>query len=129
MLKVTVDRKWWLRGEGASGSALLRKSDGKMCCLGFAAKAAGCVNDEIEGLTSPVKVFNNEPSEFPAELDGLLYPGTTADGGEDVDEKVNSEVCCRLMGNNDDESMTEREREDAIKWEGVKIDIEFEFVG
>jgi hypothetical protein len=34
-MKLTVDRKTWLRGEGDRVSRLLRPSDGQMCCLGF----------------------------------------------------------------------------------------------
>jgi hypothetical protein len=40
-MKLVIDRSKWLRGEGSSVSSLLRSRDGKMCCLGFFAKALG----------------------------------------------------------------------------------------
>lgn len=53
LLKFTVDRKRWLRGEGEPRSRLLRSSDGKMCCLGFACLAAGHTEDEIRDVATP----------------------------------------------------------------------------
>ena len=41
LIPLKIDRRTWLRGEGASQSFLLREADGKMCCLGFACLAAG----------------------------------------------------------------------------------------
>lgn len=52
LLKFTVDRKRWLHGEGEQRSCLLR-SDGRMCCLGFACLAAGHTEDEIRDVATP----------------------------------------------------------------------------
>lgn len=41
LIEVTIDRKKWLHGEGTTKSKLLRKSDGKMCCIGFTCLAVG----------------------------------------------------------------------------------------
>lgn len=58
MLKVTIDRSRWLRGEGPARSFLLREEDGKMCCLGFACIAAGCAPEELAGEKTPGELGN-----------------------------------------------------------------------
>jgi hypothetical protein len=52
-MNLVIDRKRWLRGEGAHDSKLLRPSDGKMCCLGFYGLACGLSADQICGAGSP----------------------------------------------------------------------------
>ena len=59
-MKFEIDRKRWLRGEGPSLSALLRKSDGKMCCLGFKAKALGIADADITDKGHPRSTRNCE---------------------------------------------------------------------
>lgn len=56
VLKFTVDRKRWLRGEGERNSLLLRAADDKMCCLGFACLAAGHTEGEIRGVATPTGI-------------------------------------------------------------------------
>lgn len=52
-LNVIVDRSRWLRGEGEKRSLLLRTTDDKMCCLGFACLAAGHTIEEISDMATP----------------------------------------------------------------------------
>lgn len=52
-MRVVIDRKRWLRGEGTSNSFLLRASDGKMCCLGHVCKAYGKTDDELLQVCEP----------------------------------------------------------------------------
>jgi hypothetical protein len=52
-LKLTIDRKKWLHGEGSTVSKLLRRSDSKMCCLGFLAKSLGASDESILDYTGP----------------------------------------------------------------------------
>lgn len=67
MLKVIIDRKTWLRGQGADDSQLLIPDElidhvkGQMCCLGFACLAAGMSKDQIRGIQSPYGL-DNPPS-------------------------------------------------------------------
>jgi hypothetical protein len=57
----TVDRKTWLRGEGSDDSKLLRESDGKMCCLGFACLQLGNVKkDSLKDVQVPVRIPGKE---------------------------------------------------------------------
>lgn len=46
-MKITIVRKRWLRGE--RNSYLFREKDGKMCCVGFFAKALGHKVSQISG--------------------------------------------------------------------------------
>lgn len=61
----TVERSKWLRGEGHQESALLRESDGKMCCMGFYALACGAKSEEIVNcgafynLTGQLRTFED----------------------------------------------------------------------
>lgn len=52
-MKFQVSRKMWLHGEGATGSYLLRSTDGLMCCLGFRALACGMTPDQIRDVKAP----------------------------------------------------------------------------
>ena len=45
-MKLIIDRKEWLRGEGGENSYLLRHSDHKRCCIGILGKACG-IEDHI----------------------------------------------------------------------------------
>jgi len=56
LVKVTVRRNKWLRGENYDVTRLLRPSDGKMCCLGFACLALGETEDSILDVSHPVTV-------------------------------------------------------------------------
>jgi len=52
-MKFKIDRRRWLRGEGAENSRLLRVSDGKMCCLGQVALQCGVREHEIAWQETP----------------------------------------------------------------------------
>jgi hypothetical protein len=113
VLKFTVDRKRWLRGEGEQNSLLLRESDNKMCCLGFACLAAGHTEDEIRNVATPTGL-NRER--------GLrcLLPN------------YNSRAISWAMEWNDcpgDASLTEEKREQVIAEKLAEIGIEVVFEG
>lgn len=69
-MDLIIDRAKWLRGTAAvRGSYLLRKEDGKMCCLGFLALACGYTKEEIRGKSSPsdlvsVGTIDNLPTQL-----------------------------------------------------------------
>jgi hypothetical protein len=46
-MKLIIDRKIWLRGEGAMKSKLLRSTDDKMCCIGIYCEALGVPKNEL----------------------------------------------------------------------------------
>lgn len=59
MLKLVIDRKTWLKGEGSNKSALLR-SDGKMCCLGFLAIKNGASRKSIMEIPEPRDILETK---------------------------------------------------------------------
>ena len=104
MLNVVVERSKWLRGELMS--FLLRTSDGKMCCMGFAALACGSSKSEIANVC----VINH---------------------GDLVDKRF---IDCdrsffnNLYFSNDEPNLLDSEREQRLKKTGLKAGIDFTFV-
>jgi len=112
-MKVRVDRQRWLRGD--LNSFLLRESDKKMCCLGFAALAAGATKDEINGLTSPANIPTILPDLVTKDYDDSDY--------------FDNKIADQLMLVNDTESITnDSEREAKIIELGNEVGIQFEFI-
>ena len=60
-----IDRRTWLRGEGSGVSYLLRRRDGKMCCLGQVALQRGLTESAIIGLAVPCDTTPIQRSKFP----------------------------------------------------------------
>lgn len=71
LLKFTVWRERWLRGERSAQSFLLRSSDGRMCCLGFACLAAGYKESDIRDISAP-RMIDHDQHTVAADL--LLKP-------------------------------------------------------
>lgn len=114
-MKVVVDRKTWLRGEGGENS-YLKRDDGKMCCLGFACVQAGLDKDDIAGRYSPADVIERG-IRLPAGVFSLVSPS-----GSD------SQVCESLMLTNDDKHYLDEEREAKLITLGKEVGLEFEFI-
>ena len=110
MLEVTVKRSQWLRGEGGMASFLLRGSDGKMCCMGFAALAAGATPSDIVGRKT---VNGKNTYTMTAQVPAIHATGD--------DLKA-------LYDNNDNTFLSQAKRETNITIEGLKIGIKFTFV-
>jgi hypothetical protein len=90
-MKLTIDRKKWLRGTG--DSFLLSPRDGKMCCLGFYALACGLTENDIRDQLTPVGVYKQHDKRMPEWLFGGIH-GCSADG-------------VKLMDVNDSEALVE----------------------
>lgn len=111
--KLIIDRSRWYRGLGEERSALLRLSDGKMCCLGFVGLACGYTPGQIGGRGDPQDVTHDLPSLWPKEL--LEYGN-------------NSQLTADLVKVNDSPFMGDHEREEQIMqllWK-AGFDVEFE---
>ena len=52
-MKLIIDRREWLRGEGPGPSKLLRSSDGTRCCVGIYARALGVHDGSILNCSWP----------------------------------------------------------------------------
>lgn len=121
---LTIDRKLWLRGEGAEKSALLRKDDGKMCCLGFYGLACGIPTEDLADKKQPNELKGVPNTPYPEWLTHN-YVG-------DLDKKQYSGVstaCCSLMRVNDARSITDEAREAEITVLFAQHDVQVEFVG
>jgi hypothetical protein len=101
-----IDRKTWLRGEGADRSWLLRQ-DGKMCCLGQMAIQAGFTSAQINGVRSP------------KDLNWKQMEGDYTGNGNTVN---------KLMGVNDDSTITNKDREKMIIKLAARKRIKVKFV-
>lgn len=104
-MKVVVNRKTWLRGEGEDNSGLYRSSDGKMCCLGFAGIVCGYNIDELDDNKTPIGV--NDISKWPDnffEIDEHQSPNYPH-------AKESSRFVNKAMAVNDDADFTDIERE------------------
>jgi len=109
-LKVIVDRKRWLRGEGATNSSLLRERDGKMCCLGFACLAAGHTEDEIRGRLIPSALAAPKVPGMEA-VKGFYSYGITLSGGA---RPIESDRMGEAMSINDNAYFMESVRESKL---------------
>ena len=125
MLKVTVDRSKWYRGQGSTGSMLKRASDGHMCCLGFVCLADGYTEDEITNVSSPGDITGIVHDDGEGVVADKLVARYDDDGRLYVED---SSACNEMMSINDDNDV-EDERREALLTELAKgIDIELVFV-
>lgn len=118
LLKVTVDRRRWLRGEDSVASSLFDDVNKKMCCLGFATRACGCSIDKIRNQASPACVvfdYTNTKERLARFLTAK-------------NESENSGTTGRMMEINDATDISDAEREDLLKRLGKKLNIQFTFV-
>jgi len=72
-MKFTVIREQWFRGQGSSESRLIRKTDGKMCCVGFFCQAEGFPLEQLDGITTYAKLTNNKSDKFENPIDASIY--------------------------------------------------------
>lgn len=135
MLDVVIDRKRWARGirldtEGNRiFNRLLSSKDDKMCCLGFACKAAGLGDDVIENfgmVGTVIDYLNNMSSESEKkkmEIKGKLNKLYIYS----LCQTRNTPIHDNLVKAND--SSNEEEIESKVIELGKKANLNFSFVG
>lgn len=113
-MNVTVKRSQWLRGE--ADSYLLRRSDNRMCCLGFVCKEMGAKDEDIASIGCPSSVRN----------DDIIYnwPDRAFGQGRGMLMTVTS----RMMQINDDRVKDDATREQQLVALGHDIGINLTFV-
>lgn len=116
-LKVVIDRLEWYRGQGFDESALLRKTDNRKCCLGFAALVDGAIPLSIRGINAPHQIVD---SNILARLRNGADAGMEKNGSS-------TELCYKMMATNDSK-MEESDREQELIGLGKKVNIEFSFI-
>lgn len=109
MKKLTIDRKIWLRGEGSVRSKLLRPEDQKRCCIGI----------YLESCSVPKETLLNKGTYYGIAQWGVLLPEETA--------WLHSYVAQAFYTTNDDQTLTEEEREQKLTalFAGQGIEVEF----
>lgn len=121
-LTVVIDRaRWltgdWLKGGPARESVLYDSKSKRMCCLGFACRAAHLPVLSIADLSTPSEVWSQ-----PSSLQGLIRVG--------LNDSINdSRVADDLMRVNDSGRYTSKKREARIKALGKKANLNFVFKG
>ncbi len=108
----TVDRSRWLRGETARNSFLQRESDGKRCCLGFLALAAGVPEDAIIGKGGPCTL------DLPQHKDQVADLFRTPERYDSLGELM-------TVNDREDISDTQREAELTTLFQSAEIEVTF----
>ena len=114
MLKVTVDRRTWYRGK-TEGSALLRP-DGQKCCMGFACLAAGLSKIDI----SDVLTVDTIGRSYECQGAGLDFPTS-------LQPFLDSSLSTHVYQDNDDDELSDDERESNLTKDGAQLGIAFTF--
>lgn len=110
-MKLTIDRTRWIRGEGSYNSYLLRPQDGKMCCIGFLAKAHGIPDRDILDKHALIDVQNHDRK--------LARYDDTEEHEEYLDSAYQA---------NDDSALTDVERELKITGLLAEMGVEATFI-
>lgn len=125
----TIVRENWQRGVSSLDALLLNPDNNKMCCLGFYAKACkiptSCINDipDPELAQAVLRDKNNRWDTF------LLYADYDDWDSNDDKHYYHSAAASDLMRINDDEKMSEKDREAKIKEIFKKNGVKVKFVG
>jgi hypothetical protein len=109
-MKFTVNRSKWLRGEPGN-SFLLRRADGKMCCLGFLALACGATETDLCNIRSP------------GETNSVKWPAQMIDGN-----LQDSLYCSDIMNINDSSLTNDSYKEKTLTeiFNATDIEVTFE---
>lgn len=129
MMKLTIDRSKWWRGNGSGESRLLRP-DGTMCCLGFLGRACGYTDEQLLDVTTPAAAVDGIRGQGTARIpQPNLWPkGTVVKAFQG---HYTTQVIDEMMVANDSPGSglnIEGRRELRIKELMLDIDVEVEFV-
>ena len=129
-MKLVIDRKIWLRGEGCEFSMLKRRSDGKFCCIGLYLKECGIDDSYLEGVPDASKLKQCFPRLIPEQAmwltkvsgvpasAGVFYEANDYEIPQDLSSLEEIEIRFK----------SEADREAMIKELFLKYDVEVEFI-
>lgn len=131
----TIKRSLWARGKNKPDVNALLNEDATMCCLGFYSKACGASSNSMLNVTSPYRFINVKNKAWLANLNNsnleiINFKSKLiikSDNDDDL-SAVNSFVAGDLINYNDDELLSEKEREKAIKNSFAEIGVKVRFV-
>lgn len=118
--RLVIDRSRWLRGEGLG--ELLRRLDGKMCCLGFLGAACGVPKEAMLGRGTP------EESSFASAFPDWLMVEDDDDGDGDGFRLKDGKEVRLLVDLNDNVGGPDAGRESAIARVFAEHGVEVVFV-
>lgn len=124
-MKLVIDRKIWLRGEGSDVSKLLRSSDQKRCCVGIYLGACGVEDVSMQDVSDANILNFREPLPEGAQwLRNYQAKETAGDLYEANDYRI-----CPCDENLDEHLFnTEEGREQRIKEVFLHHGVEVEFI-
>ena len=105
--KFKVKRSKWFRGQGSDDSFLLN-NEGQMCCLGFYSAACGIKKSYLKNEEAPGEINSDIQNQWQT----FLLNDSDIDTEEQY--KIDSWACTQLMKINDDENMSDTEREEKL---------------
>lgn len=109
MKTVIVQKRLWHTNSATHTGALRSSGSKRMCCLGFAARDAGC-----KDLTD--RCFPNELREAEYEKFKKSFP------------KLSDSACYQLADINDNDLLTREQKAEKIQAEGRQYGVNFVFV-
>jgi hypothetical protein len=119
-MKFIIDRTKWLRGEGDDLSFLIRVDDYKMCCLGQVGIQCGIPEDVLTDEHNPSSILLEKRIQWPEPLRPVMNPK--------YHFTMESELSGAMMRVNDDEALSDYEREAKLIELAAPHGIELEFV-
>jgi hypothetical protein len=127
-VELVIDRSRWLTGEYCdvtSRRSKLLDSYGMMCCLGFAAKTAGCSDRKILDVEVPARVNGNVSMKKLEKLN-LLEGELNNNITHSIDLLVNDAMCINDMSGS---TLSRKMRERKIKRVLGELNFEVKFTG
>lgn len=129
---LTINRKRWARG-GFNGEAMLLNNQDSMCCLGFACKARGILEDDLLRCGSPEDLLAySENDEKLFKKLGLMVTKTVEYDDEDYEDETayaDTDAVTDAIGINDDPKISDAMREYRLKPILRRLGFDVKFVG
>lgn len=127
-MKLIIDRKKWVNGSNRSsksfGTSMLLNGKNKMCCLGFLGQACGLDDADMLGVGTPAGISDDKVSLVKGTYFRKLF---TVE--KNTRHKFQTNVCYDLVNTNDDNNISNKERESKLKVLFKKIGVNVSFVG
>jgi hypothetical protein len=117
--KFTVKRSSWARGRNGI-TLLLSDISNTRCCLGFYAQACGIPDEKLLNKGTPGMVIESNNIEWDSDLIDTTHQRYSG---------IDSEITMKLMSINDDNKLTETERESMLtQMFRDRMGVEVEFI-
>jgi hypothetical protein len=132
--ELTINRKKWYRGWGSENSCLLNPQSGKMCCLGFYALQSGLSKKDIKNMPTPGavrkllrgdEVYLNDGNTISQPAKPIQWNTKLMQRNRDLHTRTGD----NLIDVNDNDSISDEEREKKITSLFKRIGVAVKFIG